>query len=56
MRAWAAENFRNKAVIKSLSAARCNSQTTLITLPALRGDFVITEIIQNSRLCIVGAM
>jgi len=28
----------------------------LLTLPALRGDFVITDIIQNSRLCVAGAM
>jgi len=28
--AWAAENSRNKAVIKSLSAARCNSRTALL--------------------------
>ena len=54
--AWAAENFRNNAVIKSLSAARCNSRTVLLTLPARRGDFVITDIIQNSRLCVAGAM
>ena len=54
--AWAAENFRNNAVIKSLSAARCNSRTVLLTLPALRGDFVITDIKQNSCLCDAGAM
>jgi len=54
--AWVAENFRNNAVIKSLSAACCNSQTALLTLLALWGDFIITEIIQNSRLCIAGAM
>ena len=41
--AWAAENFRNNAVVKSLIAARCNSRTALLTLPALRGDFVITD-------------
>jgi len=28
----------------------------LLTLPALWGDFVITDIIQNSRLCVAGAM
>ena len=53
---WAAKNFHNNAVIKSLSAARCNSQTALLTLPALRGDFVINEIIQNSRLWVASAM
>jgi len=54
--ACAAENFRNNAVIKSLSAARCNSRTVLLTLPSLRGDFVIIDVIQNSRLCVAGTM
>ena len=47
---------RTSVITQSLSAARCNSRTVLLTLPALRGDFVITDIIQNRRLCVAGAM
>ena len=32
--AWAARNFCNNAVIKSLSAARCNSRTVLLIYTA----------------------